>query len=78
MEEFTGSNGVCYRHRYWIAEAPSTLDVRMDPANINQRREVGDVRWCKYDTALKLIRPYNIEKRAVLANANLLVKDLRC
>ena len=78
MEEFMGSNGVCYRHRYWLAEAPSTLEVRMDPANINQRREVGDVRLCKYDDALKLIRPYNIEKRAVLANANLLVKDLRC
>jgi 8-oxo-dGTP pyrophosphatase MutT (NUDIX family) len=66
LEEYRGSNGICYRHRYWLAEAPATLEVRMDPDNIDQRREISDVRWCKYDEAMSLIRPYNVEKRAVL------------
>lgn len=67
LEEYRGSNGICYRHRYWLAEAPPNLAVRMDPMNIDQRREISDVRWCSYDEAMGLIRNYNIEKRAVLA-----------
>lgn len=67
LEEYRGSNGICYRHRYWLAEAPPSLVVRMDPTNIDQRREISDVRWCTYDEAMSLIRDYNVEKRAVLA-----------
>jgi 8-oxo-dGTP pyrophosphatase MutT (NUDIX family) len=73
LEEFRGSNGVCYRHRYWLAEAPASLEVRLDPANADQRREVGDVRWCTTEEALALIRPYNAEKRAVLVRAAALI-----
>jgi 8-oxo-dGTP pyrophosphatase MutT (NUDIX family) len=69
LEEFRGSNGVCYRHKYWLAEAPPTLEVHLDPANADQRREIGDVRWCSMEEALALIRPYNAEKRAVLMRA---------
>lgn len=69
LEEFRGSNGVCYRHRYWIAQAPSGLIVGVDPTNADQRREVGDVRWCTYTEAIALIRPYNAEKKAVLSLA---------
>jgi 8-oxo-dGTP pyrophosphatase MutT (NUDIX family) len=73
LEEFTGSNGVSYRHKYWLAEAPASLEVRLDPSNADQRREVGDVRWCSMEEALALIRPYNAEKRAVLMRALSLV-----
>jgi 8-oxo-dGTP pyrophosphatase MutT (NUDIX family) len=66
LEEFRGSNGICYRHRYWIAEAAPGLEVRVDPGNADQQREVGDVRWCQLEEAQRLIRPYNTEKRAVL------------
>lgn len=65
-EEFNGSNGVAYRHKYWLAEIQPTLEVRMDPANLDQQREVGAVRWCRMEEALALIRPYNTEKKAVL------------
>jgi 8-oxo-dGTP pyrophosphatase MutT (NUDIX family) len=73
LEEFTGSNGVSYRHKYWLAEASATLEVRLDPSNADQRREVGDVRWCSTEEALTLIRPYNAEKRAVLMRATAFV-----
>jgi 8-oxo-dGTP pyrophosphatase MutT (NUDIX family) len=69
LEEYTGSNGVSYRHRYWVAEAPASLEVCMDPMNIDQQREISDVRWCTFETAMNLIRDYNVEKRAVLAAA---------
>jgi 8-oxo-dGTP pyrophosphatase MutT (NUDIX family) len=69
LEEYRGSNGICYRHRYWLASAPANLEVRMDPSNVDQVREVSDVRWCSLEEALALIRPYNAEKRAVLQAA---------
>ena len=66
LEEYCGSNGVSYRHRYWLAEAPATLEVRMDESNVDQRREISAVKWCSMAEAISLIRPYNKEKRAVL------------
>jgi hypothetical protein len=69
MEEYIGSNGICYRHRYWLAEAPASLEVRMDESNVDQRREISDVRWCTLDIAIALIRPYNREKLDVLQAA---------
>jgi len=66
LEEYRGSNGICYRHRYWLAEAPANLTVSMDPNNLDQRREISDVRWCSLEEARGLIREYNREKRAVL------------
>lgn len=69
LEEYYGSNGISYRHRYWLAEAPATLEVCMDSTNLDQQREVSDVRWCSYQEAMRLIREYNTEKRAVLTEA---------
>jgi 8-oxo-dGTP pyrophosphatase MutT (NUDIX family) len=69
LEEYKGSNGVSYRHRYWLAQAPADLAVRLDPTNVDQVREISDVRWCSLEEALALIRPYNVEKRAVLQTA---------
>ena len=73
MEEFKGSNGICYRHKYWLAEVDPTVDVRLDPTNMDQAREIGDVRWCSKEEAFALIRPYNVEKRAVLERANAII-----
>jgi len=71
VEEFVGSNGIRYRHKYWLAQAPSTLEVKLDPANMDQMREIGAVRWCTYEEAVALIRPYNIEKLDVLEKAKM-------
>ena len=69
LEEYVGSNGIEYRHRYWLAEAPADLEVRLDPKNIDQVREISDVRWCTQEEGAALIREYNREKRAVLEAA---------
>ena len=74
IEEFRGSNGIRYRHKYWLAQAPATLEVGMNPANLDQAREISAVRWCTYEEAMGLIRPYNVEKRNLLEKANGLLK----
>lgn len=76
LEEYRGSNGISYRHRYWLAEAPGDLHVTLDPQNLDQRREVSDVRWCSLAEALTLIRPYNVEKKRVLEQAATCVSNL--
>ncbi len=76
LEEYRGSNGISYRHRYWLAEAPGDLNVTLDPQNLDQRREVSDVRWCSLAEALALIRPYNVEKKRVLEQAATCVSNL--
>jgi 8-oxo-dGTP pyrophosphatase MutT (NUDIX family) len=76
MEEYRGSNGISYRHRYWLAEAPTDLEVRMDSSNIDQRREISDVRWCSMAEAMSLIRPYNKEKKSVLEAGALRVSKM--
>jgi 8-oxo-dGTP pyrophosphatase MutT (NUDIX family) len=70
VEEFYGSNGVFYRHRYWLAETPASLDVRLDPMNRDQRREIGAVQWFSMEDAIDKIRPYNVEKRKLLQRAH--------
>ena len=69
LEEYQGSNGVQYRYKYWIAEMPVGTHVGMDATNVDQNREISDVRWCSLDEASRLIRPYNVEKLAVLRAA---------
>lgn len=66
IEDYRGSNGVRYRHRYWLAAASPELTVTLDPTNMIQQREIGDVRWCTADEALHLIREYSVEKKEVL------------
>ena len=73
-EEYIGSNGVTYRHKYWIAEVPSHIEVSLNQGNIEQQREVSDVRWCTMEEALSLIRPYAKEKIEVLRQANTIIK----
>lgn len=69
IEEYRGSNGVCYRYRYWIAEAPPDLSVSLDSTNEDQIREISDVRWFSLEDAIAAIRPYSVEKIAVLRTA---------
>lgn len=67
-EVFTGSNGVRYRHVYYLAVV--TEPVLCNPALRNiepgsrlQRREVSNVAWFTFDEALAKIRPHNVERR---------------
>ena len=70
LEEYVGSNGIHYKYKYWIAEAPAGLDVKVDLENIEQMREISDVKWFSVTDAQSIIRPYNIEKINVLLTAH--------
>lgn len=68
LEEYTGTNGIAYRHTYFIGTCQS--DVAINPANHVQMREVGDIGWFPFAEAYLRIRATNPEKRAVLGRVH--------
>ena len=65
-EIFTGSNYKSYKHKYYLGQ----IDVLETPKRRHQETEISKVEWCTYERALALIRPYNVEKLAVLDKVN--------
>ena len=64
LEEYMGTNGIRYRHCYYIADCDTDASVNM--GNRVQTREVGDIGWFTFSEAYLKIRPTNPEKRAAL------------
>lgn len=72
-EIFFGTNHVLYRHVYYIGSLDqSKVNVVsvIDPSNINQAREVRDVRWFSYEDVLRHIRDHNFERKQVFHEAH--------
>ena len=78
-ENFVGSNGVAYCHKYFIAFALHGVGeekvVTASTTNEHIQSEVGDIRWFTLDDALKRIRPENPEKRDVLLRVDSILKN---
>lgn len=68
-EHFIGSNSVRYKHVYYFAKIITDTEPKIDPRNINQICEVGNVGWFTYNDSLLKIRPYHREKLTVLKKA---------
>lgn len=69
-EVFTGSNYKSYKHRYYVAK----LLPGARPRAPFQNSEVSKVEWKASREALRCIRPYNVEKKAVAARADALLR----
>lgn len=62
VEDMTGTNGVRYRHIYYLA-LDTGLRVRKkdsDPV------EIGDVRLLRYDEVMAVLRPYHYRKKDII------------
>ena len=64
-EEYRGTNGIVYKHVYYIGDCETEASV--NAGNRVQTREVGAVGWFPFEEAYFKIRDTNPEKRAVLA-----------
>jgi 8-oxo-dGTP pyrophosphatase MutT (NUDIX family) len=67
-EKYTGTNGIEYKHTYYIADC--NTDVEVNTSNRVQTREVGGIGWFSFEDAYLKIRSTNPEKRAVLARVH--------
>jgi 8-oxo-dGTP pyrophosphatase MutT (NUDIX family) len=68
-EIFTGSNFKSYKHCYYVG----CMETFEEPSEHFQESEVGQMGWFSYSEALKLIRPYNIEKGDILKKVHQIV-----
>jgi 8-oxo-dGTP pyrophosphatase MutT (NUDIX family) len=65
-EIFTGSNYKSYKHKYYLGY----INLTQGPYKSYQDTEISKIAWCTYKDAQKLIRPYNLEKLAMLEKIN--------
>ena len=65
-EIFYGTNGILYKHIYYIALYNSSEDISIGKIHEDQLTEVGDIQWKSINDCLQLFRPYHSEKKKVL------------
>ncbi len=76
IEDFIGTNGVKYRHVYYIAINKKNTDLlKVNNNNIYQNTEIGDIRFFNYDDAHKIIRAYHVAKKKILAIVYMYILD---
>lgn len=63
-EEFLGSNGIMYRHVYFLAEYKGNEKPQVDPNNHIQAEEVRSIGWYTLKEVFKLFRSYDTAKKA--------------
>ena len=61
-EIFTSSNGVCYKHIYYIA----SLDKTYKPLYLFQKEEIGNIQWCSFDESIQKLEKKNIQRIQIL------------
>jgi 8-oxo-dGTP pyrophosphatase MutT (NUDIX family) len=66
-EPFKGTDGNPYLNIYYLAYMDTIKELRVDENREGQKNEIGEVFYCGYDEAMKLIRPYHIERLKILA-----------
>jgi len=61
-ENLVGTNGINYKHIYYIALATTNKSPSIDADN----NEIGDINFFTYDDAISIIRQYHVEKQKIL------------
>lgn len=61
-EIFTSSNGVCYKHIYYIA----SLDKNYIPSYSFQKEEIGNIQWCTLNETIEKIEKKNTKRIQII------------
>lgn len=76
-ELFMGSNGVMYKHIYYIAEANTSDIPEIDNSNYLQVGEIKYINWFSYKEAMNVFRNYDKTKRAIIHKVNNIIINLK-
>lgn len=67
QEEFIGTNGVKYRHIYYLVKMKDRVPPpKIDYKNKIQTGEVQNIGWFSYEECMSIIRPYDTAKKRVV------------
>ena len=70
-EIFIGSNHKSYKHKYFLAHMPKTVDSLQE----YQKSEVSKIAWKTLEECLESIRPYNLEKKKIITNVDKIIEE---
>ncbi len=73
-EVFFGSNGIAYKHIYYLAEILTQDIPEIDSSNILQAGEVKYIDWFNFHQAVNSFRSYDSTKRTIINNAFKLIQ----
>ena len=62
-EEYAGTNGVNYKHIYYMASSDNTAKINITD---NYHEEIGDIEWCTIPDAINKLRPYYDKKIKII------------
>ena len=65
-ERYVGTNGHGYRNVFFIAKGNKNCIGHLDKSNTAQAREIGFIKWFKYEDAIKQFRDHEESKRCIL------------
>jgi len=68
VEDFIGTNGIQYKHIYYISYAQTDRLPAVNKENRSQVNEIGDIGWFTYEEAIKVLRPYHVERIKLLTS----------
>ena len=73
-EIFMGSNYKSYKHRYFLmyVDYNTSLTEKMTDTD---KFEISKVEWKSFNDCLSAIRPYNLEKKRILSNVNIVLSN---
>jgi len=65
-EEYTGINGVRYKHVYYIGYVDKDIELYIDKKNKDQYTEIKDIKWFTKEECLNNIRNYDNNKKKII------------
>jgi 8-oxo-dGTP pyrophosphatase MutT (NUDIX family) len=65
-EEYIGSNGVRYKHIYYIAFYKGSRELKINTERYEQYTEISDIGWLSFDECFKILRNEQLTKKDVL------------
>jgi len=72
-ETFIGTNHKSYKHKYFLA----CMNENDHALQNYQKTEVSKLEWKTIDECLESIRPYNLEKKIIIAKINKVLQEYR-
>ena len=73
-EIFMGSNYKSYKHRYFLMYVDYNMSNSCDLFNID-KTEISKIEWKTFNDSISAIRPYNLEKKRILSNINIVLTN---
>tara|TARA_E500000331_G_scaffold358297_1_gene424053 strand:- start:1491 stop:2270 length:780 start_codon:yes stop_codon:yes gene_type:complete len=73
-EIFYGTNGVLYRHLYFLAEyIGDNIEIHINKESQTQMKEIRDIQWFSNTEVIKHLKEYNIERIAMFKRLDYLL-----